>query len=301
MARGWKLVVERGIARSGLARLVERRRRPAVVVLAYHNIVPSGEKAVGDRSLHVDQAVFAEQLDWLAEGRRIVSLEDAARPSEIDETRIVVTFDDAYLGAMTAGVEELAKRGHPSTVFVPPGLLGSAGFWWDLLSGPRGLDERVREHALGELRGETDRILAWASEEGLPLQEVADHARPVHTEALADAPTGVSFGAHTWSHPNLARLALEESTLELRRSKEWLQSRTDRFVDWLAYPYGLLSPVAVRAVEEVFEGAFLVAGGPAALRGRWVGRPYRIPRINVPRGMSIDGLALRLAALVGGA
>ena len=303
MAKGWKGVVERTLVRTGLVRFVERRRRPAVVVLAYHNIVPVGEKPAGDVSLHLDQQAFADQLDWLLEGRRVVALEEAFVQSEGDEeTRVVLTFDDAYQGMMTAGVEELSKRNLPATVFVPPALLGSTGFWWDLLAPPgEPLDPRVRAHALTELSGRTEAILAWAEAEGLAMQDLPRHTKPV-VEAAMDPGRGngrLRLGAHSWSHPNLARLSDEEAFEELRASRDWLAERTDRFTNWLAYPYGLVADGAQRAAEMIFDGALLVAGGPSQRDGRRVGFPYRVPRINVPRGLTIEGLAMRIAGLLG--
>lgn len=314
MAKGWKGVVERTSVRTGLVRFVERRRRPAVVVLAYHNIVPVGEKPAGDVSLHLDQQAFADQLDWLLEGRRVVALEEAFvqsggfdqsdgfdQPDGNVETRVVLTFDDAYQGMMTAGVEELSKRDLPATVFVPPALLGSTGFWWDLLAPPgEPLDPRVRAHALNELSGRTEAILAWAEGEGLAMQDLPRHTKPA-VEAAMDpgrANGRLRLGAHSWSHPNLARLSDEEAFEELRASRDWLAERTDRFINWLAYPYGLVDDGAQRAAEMIFDGALLVSGGPSERDGRRVGFPYRVPRINVPRGLTIEGLAMRIAGLL---
>lgn len=320
MAKGWKGVVERAVVRTGLVRLVERRRRPAVVVLAYHNIVPVGEKPAGDVSLHLDQQAFADQLDWLLEGRRVVALDEAFDRFDGNdssdssdgkdgndgdgnvETRVVLTFDDAYQGMMTAGLEELSKRDLPATVFVPPALLGSPGFWWDRLAPPgEPLDPRVRDHALNALSGRTEEILAWAGAEGLAMQDLPEHTKPAAEAAMDPGRTNgkLRLGAHTWSHPNLARLSDEEALEELKASRSWLAERTDRFTNWLAYPYGLVGDGAQRAAEMIFDGALLVSGGPSEREGRRVGFPYRVPRINVPRGLTIEGLAMRIAGLLG--
>lgn len=310
MAKGWKKAVEGLLSRSGAAALVERRRRPQTVILAYHNIVPWGERVAGDLSLHIEQSDFGDHLDWLLERRRIVALEDAMRArdrgepldaGELSDTgEIVITFDDAYRGTMTAGLEELSKRGLSSTVFVPPGLLGSDGFWWDRVApaGGRPLHPDVRRHALEGLTGRTPEVLAWARTEGLPIQDLPDYARPVtEDELLSSLGSGVTFGAHTWTHPNLTRLDEDDICRELRSSREWLMERTDRYRDWLAYPYGMVDDACEAVAEDQFDGALLVAGGAAVVKGRPVGSAHRVPRINVPRGLSLDGLALRLAGI----
>lgn len=304
MAEGWKKAVEGLLSRSGAAALAERRRRPQTVILAYHNIVPSGERAAGDLSLHIDQSGFGDHLDWLLERRKIVALEDAMRAREgggqPDAVEIVVTFDDAYRGTMTAGLEELSKRGLPSTVFVPPGLLGSEGFWWDRLApaGGHPLDPDVRRHALQGLTGRTPEVLAWARTEGLSIQDLPEHARPVtEKELVSSLGAGTTLGAHTWTHPNLTRLDEADVRQELGASRQWLMERTDRYRSWLAYPYGMVDDASEAVSADLFHGALLVAGGAAVVKGSPVGSAHRIPRINVPRGLSLDGLALRLAGI----
>lgn len=303
MATGWKRSVESLLVVSGVAAALARLQRPAAAVLAYHNIVPSGEPLAGDVSLHVDQRVFGEQLDFVAERCDVVPLDRLAdgAPSG-GRTRVAITFDDAYLGTMTAGLEELKRRGLPATVFVPPGALGGEGFWWDRLAPPGGgpLAEPLRRHALEALEGRQERVLAWATSEGLPGSALPPHARPADEATVVQTArqNGISLGAHTWSHPNLAALPPEAVRDELERSKTWLGARAPRYIDWLAYPYGLRTDAVVAEAAEHFEGAVLIEGGLAQSRGRWSAPVHATPRLNVPRGLTLEGLALRLAGLL---
>jgi peptidoglycan/xylan/chitin deacetylase (PgdA/CDA1 family) len=304
MARGWKRTVEVALARAGPASLAGARNAPSTVVLAYHNIIPSGEPCVGDRSLHIDQADFSCHLDLLSELGSVVGLEDAMRPRRTHDgvPRFVVTFDDAYRGTLTAGMRELAARKLPATVFVPPGMLGASGFWWDrVATADSGLDPEVRRVALEELDGETDKVLAWAVETGREVLELPDHARPVTEGELLhlEVPDEVTFGAHTWSHPNLRSLSPDRAESEMARSREWLSSHSRRYVDWIAYPYGLHSNAVERLAAKYFEGALLVSGGLAERRGKSRSNRFAVPRVNVPRGITLDGLKLRLSGLLG--
>jgi peptidoglycan/xylan/chitin deacetylase (PgdA/CDA1 family) len=304
MASLLKQVAERVLARGGPAALASRRNRPHAAILAYHNIVPKGERVVGDRSLHVDQDMFGRQLDLLQERAQIVPLATLTQSPPRGDTgppRVAITFDDAYVGTMTAGVEELGRRNLPGTVFVPPGRLGSAGFWWDLLATEgRPLSEGLRNHALGALQGDTDRILSWASSEGLSVGALPEHARPgVEADVLnAGLPQGITLGAHSWSHANLTTVSAERLDDELDRTRAWLTDRSDRFVDWLAYPYGFRNDAVIAAASRRHSGALRVTGGLAVRSGAMVGNLHDTPRINVPRGLSLDGLTLRIAGLV---
>lgn len=273
-------------------------------MLAYHNVVPAGETAGGDRSLHLPETAFARQLDELLRSADVVPLEalapdrGAAAAESARRPRVAITFDDAYVGAVTVGLDALARRGLPATVFVAPGLLEGRSFWWDALGD--GLDEPTRRTALETLRGEDAAIREWAARHGRPLAASAEHARGATLGQLRRAVErgGVTLGAHTWSHPNLA--AVDEATLrrELGEPLPWLRQRfPEATIPWLAYPYGLESPAARRvAAESGYRGAFRVDGG-------WLRpgeAPFGLPRLNVPAGLSLDGFRLRLAGVTTG-
>ena len=298
MATGWKHWIEMALARGGAARLTLRQRTQDVAVLAYHNVVPRGESVVGDRSLHVDQAEFAAQLDLIQRHAQVVPLSKIHQSPLESRLRVAITFDDAYRGAMTAGLDELEKRGMPSTVFVPTGLLGSEGFWWDLLAvNSEPLEPAMRDHVLDQLQGDGSRALDWAREEGRPIADLPDHALPMTEDELLNLESeGLTLGAHTVSHANLPVLTESEVRNELLESKKWLEERTSRYIDWLAYPYGHYDDMVARVAGQVFEGAVRVDGG--LIDGSKPPPDDRVPRINVPRGLTLDGLLLRLSGLI---
>lgn len=295
--------VERGLHIAGIPGRRIRRRASGTVILSYHNIVPRGESPVGDRSLHLTQDRFGAHLDRLAQTHDVVALGDL-EPGEVPtgRPRAVVTFDDAYLGTITAGFEELALRGMPATVFVPAGLLGCDGFWWDRLSSPTGgLDPALRERAMERLGGHHQRVLDHAAAEGITLHPLPDHARPADRATVVRAleKGAFSLGSHTWHHVNLAAVPLDEALTEMQRGHAWLGTLDPSVpvVDWLAYPYGCSTPEVEAAAAAVARCAVRVEGGAAEVEGRWVAADHRLPRINVPAGLTSDGLSLRLAGL----
>lgn len=298
-----KRVGERALVGSGIAARLARRR-PRRFVLAYHNILPDGTPAAGDRSLHLPLARFAAQLDLLAREARVVPLGQllaSPTPGAADPRPLVaLTFDDAYAGAVLTGVGELAARGLPATICVAPGLLGGRSFWWDTLaSGAGGLDAAAREAVLADRRGDDASARAWAAAHGHPVREDLGPAFRSATEAeLASAleHRGISVASHTWSHPNVARLAPDDLRQELQRSGEWLQRFTTRTEPVVTWPYGLHSAAARSlAAESGYQAGFRVDGGEF----RDGADRFALPRLNVPAGLSPDGLLLRMAGLVG--
>jgi peptidoglycan/xylan/chitin deacetylase (PgdA/CDA1 family) len=293
-----KSLGERVIATSGITAVSRARRAGRTLVLAYHNIVPDDHPVVGDRSLHLPLAKFRAQLVALRATHEVVSLESVAATNPGGRPRAVITFDDAYRGAILLGLPELARLGLPATVFVAPGLLDVAGFWWDRFApSGRDWDGAIRNWLLTEGRGREAAAAAWAEANRIAPSDHGPWLRGASELELtaAAALPGITIGAHSWSHPNLASLTGDELHAEVSRPLIWLRGRFPKTVPWLAYPYGLASTTAAEAARLAgFSGAFLVQGGWLAARGL---DPFWLARWNVPSGLSLAGFQLRTAGL----
>lgn len=309
MRRVAKTVAERILLHAGPAALSRRLHRGRDLVLAYHNIVPDGETILGEASLHLPRQQFAGQLDLLLRAAvQVVSLDELMEDTRHSErthplSRVAITFDDAYRGATHAGVEELIRRGLPATFFVVPGLVGDHTFWWDALSATGSdLGGGIRDAALNDARGRNDEVLAWARRTGIAIGTVPEYARSASEAEIraAVAQKGIELASHTWSHPNLALLSEGECRDEFAQADAWLVTRFGLPPRWLSYPYGLYGETAERAsADNGYHGAFRIDGG--WLTGRDERQNlFRLPRLNVPAGISLDGFALRLAGLLSG-
>ncbi|HYK09558.1 MAG TPA: polysaccharide deacetylase family protein [Gemmatimonadales bacterium] len=277
--------------------------RGSSVVLAYHNIVPDGDRAMGDRSLHLPEREFVDQVDALLESHEVVPIEQVfvlPTASSSAKGRAAITFDDAYYGALVVGWPHLRRRGLPATMFVPPGCLGGQSFWWDELADPATgtLDRRIRNYGLDTLGGAGQRIRGWAAERGIATQTLPAHARSGTDGDVREAAAGgLRVASHTWSHINLATSDEATGREELTRTSSWLADHYPSHPTWLAYPYGAASSRSADLARAAgHQGALLVSGGPFE-PGAPIDR-YRIPRVNVPAGVSVDGFRLRVAGVV---
>src|SRR5690606_8872381 len=106
-----KRATEYLLARHGPARWALRGAGRRPLILAYHNIVPDGIARCGEGSLHLSRTAFTEQLDHLVSTHEIVALDALWERRDPGGGRplAVITFDDAYRGAVTLGVAELAR------------------------------------------------------------------------------------------------------------------------------------------------------------------------------------------------
>lgn len=299
-----KTTAELVLAHGGPALVARSLRRHQAVVLSYHNILPDECGRPGDASLHLPRATFAAQLDALAETHEIVPLDgllDDPLPRH-SRPRAAITFDDAYRGALTVGIDELVRRGIPATMFVAPGELGARAFWWDLLADPAlgEVTPDVRRLALEDYAGEGSRILPrlapLGSAGGEPLPPDAMSATEEELRHAVNCHSGLTLASHGWSHPNLARLDADRLASELAQPLTWLRDRFSAVVPWISYPYGLSSQrVHVAAARAGYRGGVTQSVG-------WIsaptGDPFLVPRLNVPAGLSLDGFIARVAGVL---
>ncbi len=295
ISRPAKLLAERA-----LCRVIGRpqRMRGRGLILAYHNVTPDDAPSVGDRSLHLKLSTLQRQLDLIEEHCHVAPvgaiLGGAVHPSK---PTVAITFDDAYRGAVELGIPAIAARGLASTLFVAPGLFGAHSFWWDELAASRdGLSAAARAHVLNEHAGRQDSVAlnTVLSRPNAVLPGSYSCASENEVLALRKLPS-VTFGAHSWSHPNLTCISNDDLATELSRPLQWLSEQGLPTVSVLAYPYGLRSPrVAESAKRAGYSAALLVEGG-------WVDHqtrdPWGTPRYNVPAGLSDEGFLLRLSGL----
>jgi peptidoglycan/xylan/chitin deacetylase (PgdA/CDA1 family) len=300
MRRLLKHGAELALVRSGVARAWQRASGRDVVVLAYHNVVPSVDSPVGDSSLHLPLSSFSAQIDALCKTHSVVPLRDLMGAGRRERRPLAaITFDDAYRGALELGLQELFRRGLPATVFVAPGLLGCEGFWWDRVAAPDSgeVAPGLRGSALRDLGGRQDAVLEKASSLGLlhdPLRELYRPATEDLLDAVAHNPL-VTLGSHTWGHVDLTCVPRPEAEQELRRSLKWLRARFPSNPAFLSYPYGASrEDLGALALEVGYQAGFMVRGGATRLRAMHR-NPMAIPRLNVPRGLSPEGLQARIS------
>jgi peptidoglycan/xylan/chitin deacetylase (PgdA/CDA1 family) len=295
-----KSAIERGTLLTGipsLSRFLSRRR---ALVLLYHNVVMDRTAPTGELSLHLPLRDFSAQLDVLARVADVVPLDELVegRAGASRRIRVAITFDDAYLDALTVAIPELVRRRMPATIFVPPGLFNRRP-WWDVVaSRTQGeIPLARRTELLTKSAGDWQQILDDTGESlsgfgatSLPL--IADESQVIEA---ANQP-GITIGSHTWMHPNLVAVSAQGLGAELERSLEWLQDRVPTHLPFVTYPYGLASQQVEEAARAAgYRAGFLAGGGwlPSDLA------PHRfhLPRYNVPAGLSLDGFRLRLSGL----
>jgi peptidoglycan/xylan/chitin deacetylase (PgdA/CDA1 family) len=266
-----------------------------------------------------------------ADGIEIVTLDEAAARLAGPQTPrrfVCLTFDDGYRDNLDALLPILETFRVPATIYVAPGLVdGTAPLWW------YGLDHavthattlRLPAGAGGDIpmRTPEEKRAAFATAARLMLHSAPDIAAAI-VDALADrhgvdfaalarahmldwagvrtlaASPYVEIGAHTISHPSLARLDEAAARTEMAESRDRLARETGREIRHFAYPYGSGDTVGARELRLAAELGFAsaVATTPGNLFRHHAEAPHCWPRHGIGPDDGPAALHLKLAGIV---
>lgn len=268
--------ISRLLVYSGVAALFERRRNtgstPRVTILAYHRIGQPGQGALAsDPQLFSATANgFVWQMAYLRAHFSILSFDEMLERHRLGEAfpsnAAIVTFDDGYRDNFDIAYPILRQFSMPATIFLTTGLIGTTDrMWWDevasLLESTKASSisvpdfgllplttARQRSHAREMLRRHLKALSAPERLDQIEaIRDAVGNGNPslsverVHLswdEVRAMSQYGMTFGAHTHSHPILTQVALEEAEDEIARSKQTIEDELGKPVRYFAYPNG---------------------------------------------------------------
>ncbi|MBI5211707.1 MAG: polysaccharide deacetylase family protein [Elusimicrobia bacterium] len=183
-----------------------RPRVRGLPVLMYHKIgdYPPGSKL---KKLWVTAGDFRRQMEWLKKNGfttlTFTQLKNAEEGTSLMPAKpALVTFDDGYADNHELAFPVLAELGMKGNIFLVWDTVGRHNAWHDPASEP------------------WLRMLTWRQIDEMRVSGV------------------IEFGSHTVTHPNLARLSLEDAGWELRESKKRLEDKLGLPMVGFAYPYG---------------------------------------------------------------
>lgn len=154
---------------------------------------------------------FARQLKFMANHGEFISLNDAISMLEnndlIDGNYFCITFDDGFKNWLTNATPLLLDAGATAAFFVVTGFIGTSV-------------ESDKEKLLDFYQD--DRLMEFLSWEDC--------------RSLSDA--GMTIGSHTMNHVHLADLDDKTAQLELKSSKELIETELGRPCDHFCCPFG---------------------------------------------------------------
>jgi peptidoglycan/xylan/chitin deacetylase (PgdA/CDA1 family) len=274
---------------SGSSALARLGTRPFGAIFTLHHVSPcpvANFPPNGHLNIHPD---FLRQVIQHLKGKGcdIVDLDEAV--SRIVERRrdrffAAFTLDDGYLDNADHAAPVFRSEAVPYTIFVSPGLSeGKVLPWWEVAEAVVAESDRVllpwlsgraveiastsaKKRAFdvisiylttvcaeGEVAA-TTRRLAEVNGRSAP----AERSRVMGWDKLAQMARDplASIGAHSMTHPRLARLSADEAYDEIARSRGVIAERLGTPPRYFAYPYGSTAACGQREFEMAKRAGF---------------------------------------------
>jgi peptidoglycan/xylan/chitin deacetylase (PgdA/CDA1 family) len=321
---------------SGAHRLVESYTRGIGAILMFHRVRPRIERSFQpNRSLEITPGFLATLLQHLRRRQYEIIHLDAAigrlrRGGEEGEPPfIVLTFDDGFRDLMEFALPVLEQYRAPFTTYVTSGFAdGFARLWWvELEEAIRRLDcidiivagrrftrlcksATEKSAAFSELywllrAGSEEELLHVAME--LCAQASVD-SRLIAKELCLDW-KGLrdltnhelaTIGAHTVTHPRLAKLDLETAVREIAEGRERLEKELGVAARHFAYPVGDPTSAAKREFEIAakFNLESAVTTRPGMIFPEHRDHLMALPRLSINgRHQSLEAVDILLSGL----
>lgn len=232
-------------------------------VLIFHRVLARPDPLFPDE---MDAARFDQLCGWLKSWFNVLPLDQAVaslQSGSLPARAACITFDDGYADNHQVALPILKRHGLSATFFIATSFLDGGRMWNDsIIETVRAcryarLDLTELElgtHALASLedkqaaiaaligaikyRGVPERVALTEQVAALaqvqPPQDLMMSSKQVQLMRQA----GMGIGAHTVSHPILARLSDEQARQEILASKLTLEELLDERIGLFAYPNG---------------------------------------------------------------
>ena len=303
---------------------LRRVQQPKYLVLGYHRVGTEGPPLYST----LPRDVFASQMRYLKRNFRVISVRQMVKElgeAEGHDQAAVITFDDGYAGTFTEAYPVLREYSIPASVYLTGGAVESGEVpWYDLIflrmrRAASPLRLVLNEPRTFEFSGKASRLLA-AEKVVMYLRSISDAERrtwcadferkiPLPADEVRGAMLtwdqirsmqhgGITFGAHTMSHPAIAQLTPDAAAAEIGQSKRLIEKRLATEVNEFAYPFGKTRDCGTAATPILRELGF--AAAMTTITG--VNQPgadvYRLRRVVVNNDCSIARFALQLHRLM---
>ena len=237
--------------------------RGRLSILVFHRVLAEPD-LLFPNEMHARR--FDMLCGWLASWFNVLPLDVAVerlKAGNLPTRAACITFDDGYADNHQLAMPILQRHGMTATFFIATGFLDGGRMWNDtIVESVRACGAPVLDlsslglgsHALGSIadrRAAISRLIDGVKyrqvEQRVSITErMAQLARVqlphdlmmTSEEVKALRLAGMQIGAHTASHPILARLTDERARQEIQDSKQFLESLLGERVGLFAYPNG---------------------------------------------------------------
>ncbi len=202
-----------------------------IPILVYHRVVPV-PLPESRHKIWVDAQNFKRQMNFLASrGFNTISLDILVSAFKgicpLPEKPIILTFDDGYKDNYLYAFPILKEYNFTATIFLVSKYIGDTN-QWDRIS----QEETVH----------SPHSIVHSIEEPINLLSIDEIREMVEY--------GITFGAHTVTHPHLQQLSEKKAFHEINQSKIKIEKIIGHEITSFCYPYGEVNPTIKQMVIE---------------------------------------------------
>lgn len=304
--------------RSGVHRLLRRRQRRSLLILAYHSVISDAAFHAGDDAFRnaMSERAFADQLRMACRRYRPVHPDDVATwlagGPDLPPRAMLVTFDDGMRNNVAYAAPILERLGVPAAFFLATGYVGSDRLLWTdeltwrlerwrrhavplpdggrapapvSLAGRRAFARDLRARCKGldacDLATYLERLRADEPDAELP-QAFEVFRFMDWDDARSLARRGFTIGSHSHSHWILSQLSTEALDRELTQSRSLIEAEIGAPCHWIAYPNGRAEDVGEEVRASAARAGYRIG---LTTRSGFASRAdgaFDLPRITVP-------------------
>lgn len=284
------------ILRTLFSKLSPSGDRARLSILIFHRVLPEPDPLFPGE---ISAQKFDQICNWLSAWFTVLPLDEAVtrlKKNDLPQRALAITFDDGYADNHEVALPILKRHGLKATFYVATGFLDGGRMWNDSviesfrtstlpfveLAGT--VAAALGEIKLGDISMRRSAINAAISAiKYLDPNERLDWVNAISDRAGVMLPNdlmmssaqvcglrnaGMQIGAHTVSHPILAKLTRNAAQREIADSKHSLEALLGQPVTLFAYPNGKrgedYSPESVQLVRELgFSSAVSTTWGAA--------------------------------------
>ena len=260
-------------------------------VLIFHRVLPLPDPLFPDE-MHARR--FDELCGWLKSWFTVLPLDEAVaklNTGTLPGRAACITFDDGYADNHDVAMPILRRHGLSATFFIATGFLDGGRMWNDtIIESVRSCKVRILDlssldlgrHAIASIdekraaisslinqikyRAFEERVTVTEQLAGLARVQLPHDLMMSSHQVKSMRQAGMQIGAHTMSHPILARLTDEHARQEISGSKNFLEQLLCEPIGLFAYPNGKpgedYSPQSVAVARSLgFDAAVSTAWG----------------------------------------
>ena len=270
----------------GLTRRVKKKALRGDFILSIYFHSPEG-------------ALFEFCIKWLKKnGFHFLSEKDILEIAEnilpFPQGGVILTVDDGWLSNEKNVIAIAEKHKVPVTIFIATHAIENGNYWWPYVAKAQEL--RMSFPSVGELKSlpnkEREKILTkiktqvTLERQALTLKQLKKAANSAY----------INIGAHTVYHPILTNCEDDESYLEIKESKDQIESWLNTKVHSFAYPNGDYSKREIEYLKQLdFSSAYTTE--PNYLTRESLKKIYQLPRFCIYEGVSKQEAICRITGI----